>query len=245
MSMYEPASAPPPPPPAYSVGNALSYGWEKFQKNAIPIIVATLVVVAGLAVMFVLYLVVQSAVIGTATLTFDAETGTYDTTGGGSFFASLLLAAVFGALYFVVAAVLGSLLVRAALDITDGKTLDVAAIFRFDKVVPVLIASLIIGAATFVGTLLCYLPGLVVGFLTQYTLFFLLDKDLPPMEAIKASFEFVKANFANVLVWYVIAALVGGAGAIVCGIGLVVTIPIVIIGTAYTYKTLQGRPVAA
>ena len=145
----------------------------------------------------------------------------------------------------MVAAVLGARLIRAALDITDGKTLDLAGIFRFDKIGPVVIASLIIGAATFVGTLLCYLPGLVVGFLTSYTLFFLLDKDLEPIEAIKASFEFVKTNFGNVLVWYLIAALVGGAGAIVCGIGLFVTVPIVIIGTAYTYKTLQGLPVAA
>ncbi|WP_372727612.1 hypothetical protein [Nocardioides sp.] len=243
MSMNDPAA--PPPAPPYNVGNALSYGWAKFQKNAVPIVLAALVVVAGLAVLSVLFLAVQSAVIGTSTITFDPETGTYETTGGGSFLAGLVLAALFGALYFVVAAVLGSLLVRAALDITDGKELDVAAIFRFDKVVPVLIASLIIGAATFVGTLLCYLPGLVVAFLTQYTLFFLLDKDLEPMAAIRASFEFVKANFANVLVWYIIAALVGGAGAIVCGIGLLVTVPIVIIGTAYTYRTLNGMPVAA
>lgn len=245
MSMNEPGTTPPAPPQPYSVGTALSYGWAKFQKNAVPIVLATLVVVAGLAVMFVIYLVVQSAVIGDVTSTYDPETGRYDISGGGSFLSSLLLAAVFGALYFVVAAVLGSLLIRAALDITDGKTLDLAGIFRFDKIGPVLIASLIIGAATFVGTLLCYLPGLVVGFLTQYTLFFLLDKDLEPIEAIKASFEFVKTNFANVLVWYIIAALVGGAGAIVCGIGLLVTVPIVIIGTAYTYKTLQGLPVAA
>ena len=245
MSMNEPAAPPPPPPTEYSVGTALTYGWAKFQKNAVPIVVAAVVVFLGMAVMVGLYAAVQAAVIEAPSSSYDPATGRYEMTGGGSFLGMLFLAAIFAALYFVVAAVLGSLMVRAALDITDGVTLDLARIFRFDKLGPVLIASLIIGAATFVGTLLCYLPGLIVGFLTQYTLFFLLDKDLPPMEAIKASFEFVKANFANVLIWYIIAAIVGGAGAIACGIGLLVTIPIVIIGTAYTYRTLQGLPVAA
>ena len=101
-----------------------------------------------------------------------------------------------------------------------------------------------VAAATFVGTILCYLPGLVVGFFTSYSLYFVMDKGLAPIEAIKASVNLVKDNLGTTIVWYIVGGLVAGAGAIACGVGLLVTIPIFLLGTAYTYKHLTGQPVA-
>ena len=41
-----------------------------------------------------------------------------------------------------------------------------------------------------------------------------------------------------------LAVLVVIAGAILCGVGLLVAIPIAVIGTAYTYRRLHGQQVA-
>jgi len=210
-----------------------------------PIILASLAIFAGLLVVGVLYFIIQGAIISTAETTYNANTGEFETTGGTSFVVSLLLMAVFAGVFIIVVQVIGAMLIRAALDITEGKTLDTATIFKMPNIGPVIIAALIIGAATIVGTMLCYLPGIIVGFATQYTLYFLLDKGLAPMDAIKASVNLVKDNLGNAIIWYIVGGIVGGAGAILCGVGLLFTLPIALIGTAYTYKKFTAQPIAA
>lgn len=259
MSSYDPPPTPPgppsgppggygygPPAPVWNVGDALTYGWRKFQDNLAPILLATVAMFGAILVLVVLWVVVQASVLGgSSEVTIDPDTGNLETSGGPSLLLSLLLAALFVGALFVVAQVLGAMLVRAGLDVTDGRRLTTAGIFTIPQVGPVLVAALMIGAAVFVGTLLCYLPGLVVGFVTQYTLYFMLDQDLAPLDAIRASVTLVKDNLGTTLLWYVVGGLVGGAGAILCGVGLLLTLPIALIGTAYTYRTLTGRPVAA
>ena len=61
----------------------------------------------------------------------------------------------------------------------------------------VVIAAILIAVATAIGTILCYIPGLVVGFLTIFTILFVVDKQLTAVDAIKASFELVTKNFGN------------------------------------------------
>jgi uncharacterized membrane protein len=107
----------------------------------------------------------------------------------------------------------------------------------------VVIASLIIAAATFVGTLLCYVPGLIVGFLAQFTLLFIVDKQMKAVDAIKASIKLVTDNLGNTILFYLLALVVLFVGAILCGVGLLVAAPVALIGLAYTYRRLQGEPV--
>ncbi|MEO9324507.1 hypothetical protein ABFT23_13510 [Nocardioides sp. C4-1] len=242
-------SPPPPPPPggygspppggygyggqppgaaSWDVGTALSYGWTKFQANAGQIILAALALFVGVAVVVVGFVAIQSAIIS------------YDT----SFFVVLFLNAVFVAALIVVLQIIGAGIIRGALDITEGREFTAATVFKFQNVANVVVTALLIGAAVLVGTILCYLPGLVAGFVTSYALYFVVDKNMAPVDAIKASFELVKDNLGNTVIWYIVSAIVGGVGAIACGVGLLVTYPIAIIGTAYTYKRLTGQEVA-
>ena len=109
---------------------------------------------------------------------------------GGSIIASLF----FGALSFLVQLVIQSGIVKGALDITRGKAISLGSMFQGIDFVQVLIASLILAVATIVGLVLCILPGLAVMFLTAFTLHFIVDKQMPAIEAIKASVSFVMAN---------------------------------------------------
>ncbi len=47
----------------------------------------------------------------------------------------------------------------------------------------VITAALIVAVATFIGTILCYIPGIIVGFLLNWTMFYVVDKDMAPMDA--------------------------------------------------------------
>ncbi|MBS4751958.1 hypothetical protein [Nocardioides faecalis] len=155
----------------------------------------------------------------------------------------MLNAAVSGALILVMT-VINAGLIRGALGITEGRPFQAAEAFKFDDVGRVLGTAVLVGAGTMVGFILCYLPGILFAFVSTYALYFAIDKRLSPVDSIKASFELVKNNLGNALVWYLVGGLIGGAGTILCGIGIIFTLPIMLIGTAYTYKVLTGQPVA-
>ena len=164
---------------------------------------------------------------------------------GSGFFIQLLASAIMGFLFFLIAQVIGAGIIRGSLGITEGRPFVFSEMLKTDRLGAVVITSLITTAIIFVGVLLCYIPGLIAAFFLQYSLYFLLDQDLAPMDAIKASFNFVKNNVANVLIWYIVGGLVAVVGFVVCLVGAIVTVPVVLIGTAYTYKKLNGLPVVA
>lgn len=246
-----PYGEPPPPqagPPAWDLGEAISYGWRKFTENVAQILLAALVFVVAIGILLVVGALVLGAITGAGSLECDFdENGVWncERSGGVPFLVGMFLNLLFAAVLLVVAQIIGAGLIRGALGITEGREFNVAEVFKTDKIVPVVITSLIVGAATFVGLLLCYLPGLVIAFATSYSLYFVLDKDLPPVEAIKASVNLVKDNLGPTIIWYIVGGLIAGAGAIACGVGMLLTVPLVLIGTAWTYKVLTGQPVAA
>jgi uncharacterized membrane protein len=222
-------SAPPPPPPpppappgggsGYSATTAWSYGWSKFTSNLGSILIAILVLVA-----------VQIA--------FQAL----------SYFVSdmLLVRWVISLASWIVSMIIGAGIVRGALDITEGKALDPKTLLTPQKLGAVIVASVLIGVATFVGLILLVIPGLLVAFFTSFTLYFLLDRpELGAIDAIKASFEFTKSHAGHVVVWFLLSLVTYIVGFCLCGVGLIAAIPVILIGTAYTYKTLNNEPVAA
>jgi hypothetical protein len=64
------------------------------------------------------------------------------------------------------------------------------------------------------------------------------------IDAIKASFGFVNKNLGTLLGFYVAAIVATFVGALLCGIGLLVALPVIVIGQAFLYRRLQGEPVA-
>ena len=231
-SYGEPAAAggygqpPTPPPPAgpggagaYSVGTAWKYGWDKTIANIGQVLIAVLVLFAVQVVFAILGRVISD---------------------------SIFVSWVFSLISWVISMIIAAGIVRFALDVTEGKQLNAATLLTPNKLGDVIVASILIGIATFVGLILCIIPGLLVMFFTSYTLYFLMDRqDLGAIDAIKASFEFTKANAGNVILWFLLSLVAWFVGAILCGVGLLVAVPVVLIGTAYTYKTLNNEPVAA
>jgi uncharacterized membrane protein len=215
-----------PPPPAgpagggaYSVGDAWKYGWDKTIANIGQVLIAVLVLFA-VQVVFAI--------------------------GGRVISDSIFVSWIFSLISWIVSMIIAAGIVRFALDVTEGKQLNAATLLTPSKLGDVVVASILIGIATFVGLILCVIPGLLVMFFTSYTLYFLMDKpELGAIDAIKASFEFTKANAGNVILWFLLGLVTWFVGALLCGIGLLLAIPVVLIGTAYTYKTINTEPVAA
>jgi uncharacterized membrane protein len=252
--------APPPgsPPPApggygggglqpYSAGDAFSYGWGKFQQNVGQMIIATLAIFVGALVILGGGMVLVFAVLaGSAeTCGYNSDYTEYSCSGGGlGFFATMALMALTFGLFFIYAQVVGAGLIRASLNVTNGLPFRTADVFKFDNLGPVIVASILVGLGVMIGSVLCYIPGLIFGFFSSYTLYFLVDQNLAPVDAIKASFNFVNKNLGSTIIWYLLSLVIMFIGEILCGVGLLVAIPVVLVGTAYTYKKLNGAPVA-
>lgn len=244
------SSAPPPPPPSgpsgpsepppgtppygsmpeargWDLGQCLSYAWQKFQANIAQILLAALALVGAIVVIGIVGNVVVGAM----------------TDFGTPFLLSMFLNLLVTLAVIFVAHVIGAGLIRGSLGITEGRDFEVSEVFSTDRIGPIVVTSVLVSAATFVGLMLCYLPGIVVAFVTSYSLYFVIDRGLAPVEAIKASVELVKNNLADTVVWYIVGGLIAAAGALVCLVGMLVSLPVVLIGTAYTYKKLTGAPV--
>ena len=233
-----PTPPPPPPPPVpggapvFQVGEAFNYGWKKFQEYLGPILIAMLI-----------FLVVGGAVNFIATLLgggFGELTDT-DDIGIGMFFGV-------GYLFFTLLSALVSLLiqaavVRGALKITEGQRVDLSTFLSTEHLGQVVLASILLAIGTAIGLILCIIPGLILIFFSQFTYQFILDKGLPAFDAIKASFALVNQNLGSVVGLFFASILAFIVGAILCGIGLLVTIPVTIIATAYAYKRMTGQPV--
>jgi uncharacterized membrane protein len=246
---YQSAPPPPPPPPpgaggAYSAPDSFSYGWRKFKAKPGELLVPVLVV---LLVVIVLEVIVQLLLRATILGTHDCTTTVFDqavaTQCGPSFFVTVLGSALAGLVISLVTQALGAGLIKNALNIVDGKAASIGEIGRWATNGQVLVAALIIAVATFVGTLLCYIPGLIVAFLLNWTMFFVVDQDMKAVDAVKASVTFVTSHLADTLVFWLLGVVALVVGTILCLVGLLVAVPVVLIAAAYTFRVLNGQQV--
>lgn len=211
------------------LGDALTYGWEKFKANLGPILTAVVIYVVGAIVVFaILYATVFAAARG-------GDAGFV-----GALFVFALMTVALVLLIFLVQAGL----IRGALAITRGETPTTQHFFTTDHLGPVVAASLLIALASGVGTILCYIPGVIVSYLTQYALFFVIDKNMGAIDATRASVQFTVAHPGTLIVFAVVSVIILTVASIACLLPLLVAFPVVLIAQAYLYKRLQDQPVA-
>ncbi|MFN8169964.1 MAG: hypothetical protein U0S36_14450 [Candidatus Nanopelagicales bacterium] len=254
------APTPPPPPPAaavspadgpWTLGNAFSYGWAKFQQYLGPILIAMLILFVIGAIISVVWFFIVGAITNSLytplEVKLDPETGQITTTGGGGpgFFVTLLLGALGALVYYTVFGFIQAAITRAALAITEGKKIESSTVLSTDRLGPVIVTALLYSIFTSIGYLFCGIGAVIVAFFLAYAFFFLLDQNLSPFDSIKASFNFVKDHVGDLILFYLASVVAYFVGAILCGIGLIVAIPVVIIATAYTYKKFTNQAVAA
>ncbi|MGA8544314.1 MAG: hypothetical protein WB785_03550, partial [Mycobacterium sp.] len=239
---------PPPPGQAFDIGEAFKWAWNKFSKDAVPLIVATLVYgVIGAVVYGLVFVLLGGASVNTA----DVESGYAGYPAGlgavGTLVLSILLF-VFG--IFVQAAFLSG-----ALDIADGRPVSIGSFFKPRNLGNVVLAGAllsVINAAlnalsllpSFIFALLSFIAIVIFAFFALFTIAFATDRALPPIDALKASFATVQSNIGSTLLSFVVQALVLLVGAFACGVGLIVAAPVALLIQVYTYRRLAGGPIA-
>ena len=110
---------------------------------------------------------------------------------------------------------------------------------RLPSVLAIFVASM---SAVFLGTLFCYLPGLLAGILLGLAGPALADRDAGAIDALTTSFTLVKANFWAATLWWLLTLCLLMVASFIPVVGPMLSIPLASIlqATAYLFLT-RGR----
>ncbi|QKT06441.1 hypothetical protein HUN08_03975 [Gordonia sp. X0973] len=236
----QPGAYPPgpagPAAPAFSVGEGFSWAFNKFGKNAGPLILATLVFGLISAVVSGIFQFIAGAMGNTTTVSTDdsfAFTSSY-TVGSWivliiGYIVSLIVGGYIAASYW-----------NGILKIANGEKVTFGSFFQPRNVGAVIIGSILVGIITGIGLALCVLPGLIAAIFLYFTSVAIVDHNLSGPDGLVASFNTVKANFGPALLTWLLAVITAVVGALLCGVGLLVAVPVAALLVAYAWRRLTG-----
>jgi hypothetical protein len=96
--------------------------------------------------------------------------------------------------------------------------------------IPVVIINIVLAFIPCLGQIAAFVVNLAVGLGLGTCLFFVWPlaalTEIPPVDCISKSIKFAFANFGPVLLLAFVAGLIGEAGVIACGIGVLFTVPL-------------------
>lgn len=141
-------------------------------------------------------------------------------------------------LTFIVNAIIGMGLIKISLEFIDNKKPKFSDLFHTKNLVNFILASLIRGVITFIGFILLIIPGIIFSIRLQYVPYLIVDKNLPPVEAVKKSWKMTKGNTWNLFFFGILLFLVNVLGAILLLIGLFITVPLTMLATTFVYRKL-------
>lgn len=122
-----------------------------------------------------------------------------------------------------------------------GGKADINDLFKgFNYFVPSLAAVVLIAVFAAIGFVLCIIPGLVVLAMYKFTYLFIADRKMDFWPAMQASHAIVKQDYFGFTMFVVACALLNVLGALLCGVGLLVTIPMTYMAITIAYRDIVG-----
>lgn len=151
------------------------------------------------------------------------------------------LAFLFSIVFFVLNSLLTIGTMQVLLLLVKGKNPTVNDIFsRLDVVWQYIIASICSGLILVAGFILLIVPGIIWAIKFQFYPFIILEKKVGPIEALKRSAAITKGNMWNLFLFGLLLIGLNILGLLCLVIGLLVTIPVSMIASAYVYKKLSA-----
>jgi uncharacterized membrane protein len=139
---------------------------------------------------------------------------------------------------FIVNTIIGMGLIKISLEFVDRKKPQFSDLFQTKNLVNFILASLIRGVITLIGFILLIIPGIIFSIRLQYVTYLIIDKNLPPVDAVKKSWEMTKGNAWNLFFLGILLFLINVLGAIILLVGLFVTVPLTMLATTFVYRKL-------
>lgn len=222
----------------------MKWSWAKFTQNAaaliVPVLAYAAVITAAILVAALLPMAFGQSTSTTYTDSFGQTTNGVEIAYGPASIAVMILGYI---LLFVVVVYMHAALLTGGLDLADGKPVSIGSLFKPRNLGTVFVTALLIAAGVAVGSILCFVPGLIFAVATLFALTFAIDRSLSPVESIKASIATVRANIGPSLLSWLVQYAVVLVGELLCGVGIIVALPVAALIQVYTYRKLSGGQV--
>lgn len=144
---------------------------------------------------------------------------------------------VFGILQALLQSAIVGGFFQMALNHLRGQTITFGDVFKRTDLTGVLfVTTLLTGLASFFGSLLCLIPGLLLSALCIFAVPLVVDRGLSPMDAISTSMKALKDDMWSMLGLVLLLGLAQLGGMLACGIGLLWTTPLYYLAIAIAYR---------
>jgi uncharacterized membrane protein len=203
-----------PAPGELNVGDAISYGWAAFKATPGPLVLITLV-----------FLVVSGVINGL----------------GGAFQDQTVIYLFFQLLSIFVGILLYMGMIRVALKVTSGVVPEIGDLFKPEHFGSYLGAGLLVGIIVTVGLVFCIIPGIYLGIALGFFGFLILGRGEKAIDSISGSWALTEGNRGTLFLLGLAVFGINLVGALLCGVGLLVTYPLTIIAMGYAYRVLSGE----
>ncbi len=130
-------------------------------------------------------------------------------------------------------------LIRVALRFCDNEKGKFDDLFNtFPLFFKYIIGSILYGLIVLGGLILLIIPGIILGIKFQFFGYFIVEKGLGPIEALKRSSAITKGVMFELFVFGILIFVINLLGVLALLIGLFATIPTTMVAYAYVYREL-------
>ncbi|WP_323846353.1 hypothetical protein [Microbulbifer magnicolonia] len=124
----------------------------------------------------------------------------------------------------------------------DEKTSATEVFAHFDKLLPLVVANIILSILVTVGMFLLVLPGIYLAVAYMLTLPLIVDQNLGPWRALETSRKAITKHWFAFFGFLIVAILLYLAGALPLLIGLIWVLPLLAIAFGIVYRNIFGGP---
>jgi hypothetical protein len=199
------------------IGEYFSRGWEIFKKNA---------------VQFILYTLLLGIILGVLSQLpspLGARGGENNPWGGGNLIANILMPILFAGYYFV------------AFQIVRNRDYAFGDFFQgFQKFLPIFLTSFVSTILTAIGFVLLIIPGIYLAVAYLFAQAFVIDKNFEFWSAMETSRKLVTRKWFSFFALALALMVLNFVGALIFGVGLLVTIPLTFCIIAAAFEDIVG-----
>ena len=132
--------------------------------------------------------------------------------------------------------------VNSSLKITDNFKIKFDDFFScYPLFLKYLIGSILYILMVYVGLILLIVPGIILAIRFQFYAYFIIDKEIGPIDALKKSFSLTNGALWQLLIFDLLLVCINIIGLLALILGLFVTIPLTSIANAFVYRKLMNQ----
>jgi uncharacterized membrane protein len=197
----------------FSIGEALSFGWETWKSNALLWI--GVIIVVGIV---------------DALPQVPAQAMRDNT----------VLTVVLGLVAFVISTIVQIGLVKLSLSFVDTGRAEFADLFNgYSVFVSYLIAAIIFAVMFGVGLVFLVVPGIIVAVIFGWYSYAIVDRGMGPIDALQRSMDLTRGVRMDIFLFGLAVLGLNLLGMIPCFLGLFITLPMTMMAGAYIYRRLD------